>query len=202
MHITPTVKIPDQSEIGRPRTMRVGYPDTGFAFYLTRCPDEESLARRVTKLGFGKSFDHDNPPVGMCLTVTTQGLSGILLEAVGGLLNEIHMVVRVVTPGEGVKDDNGDIVKTLTPAAARRMELRHWRHEIGHAVACACEKLPGVLGSSFPYSTTWTRSQLEALQEEFPAMTTELLCEAVDILISGEERPPESGFGAIFKGGI
>lgn len=146
-------------------TIRIGYPGTGFAFYMTRCHDKEQLKSIVPKkLRKGKL------PQAFCGYSLCPSLGAQLLEeSVGGVLCEIQLAALAT-------DD-------------LREELRHWRHEIGHAADFARQMLPAVLAAAAAakHSDADPAKRAHALAE-IPAAVTELLCDALDIAFGGSDK--------------
>jgi len=140
-------------------TIRIGYPGTGFAFYMTRCHDKEQFKPLVPK-----KLRKSKLPQSFCSYSLCPSLGAVLLdESVGGVLCEIHLVALA-------KPDD------------RRTELRHWRHEIGHAADFARQMLPAVIAAAAAAKHAPTDpAKLAHAVAEIPAVVTELLCDALDI---------------------
>ena len=174
------------------RTIRIAYPGTGFAFYLTRCKDKKSFVKDILskKLNL-PGFDPNDPPVACCGRTVDNTLPGLIPEAAEGFLSEVHVFVQQVRAGS--KDHNGN---EHTEETARRTELRHWRHEIGHAADFVRTAIPTIL-------SVLELDDQNYRVEETPAYVTELLCEAVDMCFEmREDDEPlvfESGFESLFK---
>lgn len=123
--------------------LRVGYAGTGFEFLLARCRTGKDLAaycrdRRGDKV---KATD-----VGYSVSYREAAIDSVVPEARNGMLVTMHMAV--------VAQDDAVV------------ELRHWRHEIGHAAfEAGCRWCPADIGSP----------------SELAACVNELLCEAVDL---------------------
>lgn len=170
---------------------RVGYPGTGYAFHLVRCLDHAALRDYVKKIpGVLREPWFSGPdksvPDGFTVCRPSTVLKGIVSEAAGDFLCEVHIVV-VAAPG------------STTPAGgyggeAIREELRRWRHEIGHAVAFSGAELPSALSGVGP---GYARAA-SVCAFEFPAFCNEFLCEAVDAMMSGDAFAAASGFRTVF----
>lgn len=154
-------------------TLRYGYPGTGFVFYLVRCLSRKDFHGYVTRRGLDpKLVERDVPEAGMCYAIYEHTLPGLLPEAHdGGSLCSVYILT--------LQSDDP------------RMELRHWRHEIGHAAAFVTR---AVSLYQFSYPEGW----LETAEREAPALVTELLCEAVDLGLSPSHEPPASGLPLLF----
>jgi len=181
------------------KSLRISYPGTGFSFYLARCRTTAALVTYVRKHRLEKGITFKTAPVAKCYADCNEVLPGILDDARDAVLCEIHVVVTMVTPNHDAIDPDLDIC--AREVLARRIELRHWRHEIGHAANFAKNAYDNLYlslpGGRIPPNAEALFGRLI----EIPAMVTELLCEAVDNCFLPKFVAPESGFADLFKDG-
>ena len=162
-------------------TVRIAYPNTGFAFYLTRAFDKKHFRDHVLAKKLQSTMRVRDVPAGMTYSKNTTTLPGVIPEAVKGFLCEIHCVVTAQYA------DDGEV-------ELRRDELRLWHHEIGHAADFA--------RGCFPTAMSIRGGQATAERSlEVNAQVTELLCDAVDLYFSttaSSKDAPMSGFEQLF----
>jgi len=148
---------------------RCGYNDTGFAFYLARCPSRKALAAYVAKheVTMPPDMKGDKLPYGFYFYKIADVIPGIIDESHDGLLFEFHLAVAA------------DVDAST--------ELRHWRHEVGHVVA-NIKRL----------SLVGYEPEAGVQSCELPAYANEFLLASVDAFLSGSGAPVESGFPLAF----
>lgn len=161
---------------------RLGYADTGFAFHFARCHDHNALRDYVMKIPSARAEAWFKGPAteipdGFTVCTADRVLPGLVPEAVGDFLCEVHVVV--------VADDDA------------RKEKRRWHHEIGHACDFAGAHYIGALCA---YNRSGEGSFISGPNSriEVPAFCNELLCEAVDCMFEGDINPVVSGFKSLF----
>ena len=174
---------------------RLGYADTGFAFHFARCHDHNALRDYVMKIPSVRTEawfkgPESEIPDGFTVCRTDTVLPGLVPEAVGDFLCEVHVVVVACTP-----INYGNLVETLS--ACKRREKRRWHHEIGHACDFGQCQVPGVFRAK-GREDHGQRYFMNGAIEEFPGMCNELLCEAVDCMFEGDVNPVVSGFESLF----
>jgi hypothetical protein len=95
------------------KRLRLGYPGTGYSFYLTRCLDAKAFTKHVHEADLDRKHKVKDAIDAKCYPLYGSVLPGTIDEAVVDTLCEIHIVVIA-------QED-------------LRVERRSWRHEIGHA---------------------------------------------------------------------
>lgn len=156
---------------------RCGYNDTGFAFYLVRTRDRKTLERYVkgNKVTMPPGMKGPTLPYGFYFYKIVDVIPGLLDESHDGLLFEVHIIVSAEVSADE--------------------ELRHWRHEIGHA--CGAVKRCALAGYS---------REAEVDIEELPAYANEFLLASVDAFLTDDPSPVCSGFPLAFpwlcEGGV
>jgi len=167
------------------KSLRLGYPGTGYSFYLTRCLDVKAFVEHVRGTNLDPLMTVDQAPVAKCYPLWGQVLPGVFEEAAGGALCEIHLVVIV-------QDD-------------QKVEHRHWRHEVGHAAAFASEAFPSLCaGKARMEQKAYDAARVAVARVEVPAYVTEFLCEALDQALVGPVTEVSSGLPSLYDllGGI
>lgn len=161
------------------KRLRLGYPGTGYSFYLTRCLDAEAFAAHVRGAGLDGNHKADDPVDAKCYPLYGQVLPGTIDEAAVDALCEIHIVVIA-------KEDP-------------REELRGWRHEIGHAADFARQAFPALCARKvFASNGAYDPAAVAVAQIEVPAYVTEFLCEALDQALTGPVEHLASGLPSVY----
>lgn len=159
-------------------TSRYGYAGTGLCFTLARCISKTAFAEFTAKRKLEKFTDPENTvPASMCYATGGPILPNTgIAEARNGYLCEIVLVVLAIKPEQ------------------RRQELRHWRHEIGHAADFAGNVIAGI-APGLPVSA------MKEAAAELRAYVTEFLCEAVDLCFDPNTTTPtpESGIPHLIR---
>lgn len=157
---------------------RYGYANTGFTFTLARCLSKKAFAEFTATRNLETFTDPENTvPESMCYATGGTVLPNAgLVEARNNYLCEIVVVVRARPPEQ------------------RRMELRHWRHEIGHAADFAGNVIAGI-------APELPRTAIQEAAAELRAYVTEFLCEAVDLCFDPNTTipTPESGIPHLIR---
>lgn len=167
------------------RHRRVGYPGSGYTFHFVRCKDQATLrdyVREIIKAPHDHIFEAAPEALPFAYSVSRQlpVLPGMIPEAVGTFLCENWLLV---------------VAEQEDPVAERR----HWFHECGHICEWAKYSYEAALQAAVaasrenPESGTWYLGYTERAQE-FPGYCNELLCEAAESMITGDEAPVKSGF--------
>lgn len=168
------------------KSLRLGYPGSGFSFYLTRCGDADAFVKHVRATGLDPMADYDpekpedTAPVAKCYPLYGQVLPGIMEESAGTGLCEIHLVV----------------IAQEDP----RQEIRHWRHEIGHAASFATEAFPSLCASkAYSLGVPHNVVAVAIANIETGAYVTEFLCEVLDLALARSTDSPASGLPFLFS---
>lgn len=179
------------------RCMRVGHTETGLSFVLARCRTPKGVKGYCAKFGVTEPSQTVDAPAGVCFAIIAPVLPGVLPEALDGWLVEVHLVVSEVQPNSADDADHAGELPEMTPVEARRTELRHWRHEVGHAVDLVTNHGLEVLSENTRVGDLCAED-LRDFRNELPAMVSELLCESVDNLLVGSTRAPMSGLPDLY----
>ena len=171
--------------------LRRGYDKSGYSFHFVRCNSKTDLRDYMRALPgvpeqpWFTADDDEQIPYGAAAVLPEDMLPGLVGEAVDGFLVSCHIAV--------VADEDP------------KVEIRHWRHEIGHV--CHLGLLQ--YREAFLRGVSVSRESRDVNEEdihtmrlgqlEFPAYCNEYLCEVIDNLLKGDNvTRAESGFGFLF----
>jgi len=161
------------------KSLRLGYPGTGYSFYLTRCLDKKAFVAHVRGTHLDDHQTLEDAPVAKCYLLYGCVLPGTMEEAAVDALCEIHLVVIA-------QDD-------LTS------ERRHWYHEIGHAADFAKQAFPALCArKTYAAGIPHDPAKVAAAQVEVSAYVTEFLSEAIVQALAGPVTFVASGLPLVY----
>jgi len=161
------------------KRLRLGYPGTGYSFYLTRCLDATAFTKHVHEADLDRKHKVTDAIDAKCYPLYGSVLPGAIDEAVVDTLCEIHIVVIA-------QED-------------LRVERRSWRHEIGHAADFARQAFPSLCArKTHEAGVAYDAAAVAAAQIEVPAYVTEFLCEALDQALTGPVTELASGLPSVY----